>query len=287
MLQEMDRELRAVPEVARVFGKAGRAESATDMAPLSMIESVVTLKPRSEWRAGLTREALVAELDERLHWPGFSNLFWMPIQTRIEMLSTGLRSELGVQVLGDDLASIERTAIAIERTLAALPGTRSALAERIGGGLYLDVRLDREAAGRLGLRAADVNEIVGTAVGGQIVSTAVDGRRRIPIQVRYARDFREDPEALGRARVALPDGGSVPLAQVATIGFTTGPPFVRSEAGRLVSFVLVDVADDRPIVDYVADAKAAVARDVALPPGVRLEWTGQYQHFERARARLL
>jgi Cu(I)/Ag(I) efflux system membrane protein CusA/SilA len=287
VLRQMDRELRAVPEVERVFGKAGRAETATDMAPLSMIETVVTLKPRSAWRAGLTRDALLAELDERMRWPGFPNLFWMPIQTRTEMLSTGLRSELGVQVLGDDLAAIERTAIAIERTLASLPGTRSALAERIGGGLYLDVRIDREAAARLGLGAADVNEIVEEAVGGRVVSTAVDGRRRIPIQVRYARDFRDDPAALARARVPLPGGGSVPLAQVARIGFATGPPFVRSEAGRLAGFVLVDVAEGRPVVDYVAEAKAAVARAVPLPAGVRLAWTGQYQHFERARSRLL
>jgi copper/silver efflux system protein len=287
VLQQMDRELLAVPEVARVFGKAGRAETATDMAPLSMIETLVTLKPRSEWRPGLTREALVAELDDHLRWPGFPNLFWMPIQTRTEMLSTGLRSELGVQVLGEDLAAIERTAIAIERTLAGVPGTRSALAERIGGGLYLDVRLDRPAAARLGLRAADVNEVVESAIGGRVVGAAVEGRRRVPIQVRYARDFREDPEAIGRARVALPGGGSVPLSQVANIGFATGPPFVRSEAGRLVGFVLVDVADERAVVDYVADAKAAVAHAVPLPPGVRLEWTGQFQHFERARARLL
>jgi Cu(I)/Ag(I) efflux system membrane protein CusA/SilA len=287
VLQQMDRELAAVPEVARVFGKAGRAETATDMAPLSMIESVVTLRPRAEWRPGMTREALLAELDLRLRWPGFPNLFWMPIQTRLEMQSTGLRSELGVQVLGDDLAAIERTAIAIERTLAGVSGTRSAIAERIGGGLYLDVRVDREAAARLGLLARDVNEVVETAIGGTVVSTAVEGRRRVPIQVRYARDFRDSPDAIARARIALPGGGSVPLAQVASIGFAAGPPFVRSEAGRLVGFVLIDVADDRPAVEYVAAAKAAVAREVGLPPGVRLAWTGQYQHFERARARLV
>jgi copper/silver efflux system protein len=286
VLQRMDQELRAVPEVKRVFGKAGRADSPTDMAPLSMIETVITLRPRSEWRPGLGFDDLVRELDERLRWPGYPNLFWMPIQTRTEMLATGIRSELGVKVLGDDLGAIERTAVAIEAALRDVPGTRSAVAERSLGGLYLDVRVDRNEAARLGLRARDVNEVVESAIGGAAVSTAIDGRERYPIQVRYARDFREDLGALRRVLVATPGGAAVPLGQVADLRFAMGAPFVRSEAGRLVGFVLVDVSDARGIVDYVADAKRAVAAHVALPPGVRLEWAGQFQYFERAKQRL-
>jgi Cu(I)/Ag(I) efflux system membrane protein CusA/SilA len=282
----MDQELMQVPEVERVFGKAGRAETPTDMAPLSMIETVITLRPRSEWREGMTREELMQELDRRLRWPGLPNLFWMPIQTRTEMLATGIRSELGVKVLGDDIAAIERTAVAIEGALKALPGTRSAVAERLTGGLYLDFRVDRPEAARLGLSARDVNEAVESAIGGARVSTVVDGRQRFPISVRYARDFREDLDALRRVLVATPGGASVPISQVAEVEFRMGPPFVRSEAGRLVGFVLVDVADERAIVDYVADAKRTIAERVTLPPGVRLEWAGQFQYFERAKQRL-
>jgi len=285
VLQQMDRELTAVPEVARVFGKIGRAESATDMAPLSMVETVITLRPESEWRPGLTFDDLLRELDERLQWPGFRNLFWMPIQTRTEMLATGIRSELGVKVLGEDLAAIERAGAAIEETLRGLPGTRSAVAERSTGGFYLDVRIDREAAARLGLRAREVNEVVESAIGGAQASTVIDGRRRFPIQVRYARDFREDVGALRRVLVETP-AGPVPLSQVADVDFRMGPPFVRSEAGRLVGYVLVDVAGERPIVEYVAEAKRAIAERVTLPAGVRLEWAGQFQYFERARERL-
>lgn len=286
VLQGMDRELAAVPEVAGVFGKAGRAESPTDMAPLSMVETVIRLRPRDAWRPGLTWDRLVRELDEKLRWPGLPNLFWMPIQTRTEMLSTGIRSELGVKVLGPDLATIERTAVAIEDLLRGLPGTRSAVAERATGGFYLDVRIDRERAARLGLRARDVNEAVEAAIGGARVSTAVEGRERYPIQVRYSRDFREDLDAIRRVLVAAPGGTPVPLAQVAELEFQMGPPFVRSEAGRLVGFVFVDVDDARGVVDYVRDAQRAIAERVALPAGVRLEWAGQFQYFERAKRRL-
>ena len=285
VLQSMNRELMEVPEVARVFGKIGRAETSTDPAGLEMVETVVTLRPRSEWRPGLTYEGLVQELDQRLRYPGMPNVFWMPIQTRTEMLATGIRSQLGIKVFGDDLATIERTAIAIEDALSAVPGTRSAVAERLTGGFYLDVRVDRERAARLGLRVRDVNAVVESAIGGMNVSETVEGRQRYPISVRYARDFREDLDALRRVLVATPTGAQVPLGQVAAVEFAMGPPLVRSEAGRLVGIVSVDLAG-RPIVDYVEDAKRAVAERVTLPPGTRLEWAGQFQHFERARARL-
>jgi Cu(I)/Ag(I) efflux system membrane protein CusA/SilA len=233
----------------------------------------------------MTFERLVQEMDERLRYPGMRNTFWMPIQTRTEMLATGVRSQLGVKVYGADAAEIEAAAVAIEHALADVPGTRSALAERLTGGLYLDVRVDREAAARYGLDVRDVNLVVESALGGRNVSQTVEGRERYPISVRYARDFREDLDALGRALVASPLGAQVPLAQVAEIAFRTGPSFVRSEAGQLVGFVFVDVAG-RPIVDYVEDARRAVAERVELGPGMRLEWAGQFQYWERARSRL-
>ena len=285
VLEKMDRELMEFPEVARVFGKIGRASSSTDPAPLGMVETVVTLKPEAEWRPGMTWSGLVREMDERLRYPGMPNVFWMPIQTRTEMLATGIRTQLGVKVFGDDLAEIERTAVAIERALADVPGTRSAFAERLTGGFYLDFRVDREAAARHGLRVRDVNEIVESAIGGMNVSQTVEGRERYPIQVRYARDFRENLDALRRVLVPTPSGAQVPIAQLAEIEFSMGPPMLRSEAGRLVGFVFVDVAD-RPIVDYVHDAQRAVAERVELPPGTRLEWAGQFQHFERAKEKL-
>jgi Cu(I)/Ag(I) efflux system membrane protein CusA/SilA len=285
VLGRMNRELMEFPEVARVFGKIGRASTPTDPAPLGMVETLVTLKPESDWRPGVTWDGLVREMDERLRYPGMPNVFWMPIQTRTEMLATGIRTQLGVKVFGDDLAEIERSTVAIERALADVPGTRSAVAERLTGGFYLDFRVDREAAARHGLRVRDVNEIVESAIGGANVSQAVQGRERLPILVRYARDFREDLDALRRVMVPTPSGAQVPIAQVAELGFSMGPPMLRSEAGRLVGFVFVDV-EDRPIVDYVHDARRAVAERVELPPRTRLEWAGQFQHFERAKRRL-
>jgi Cu(I)/Ag(I) efflux system membrane protein CusA/SilA len=233
----------------------------------------------------MTWDRLVAEMDAKLRYPGMPNVFWMPIQTRTEMLATGIRSQLGVKVFGPDLATIEQAAVAVEEALAAVPGTRSAVAERVTGGFYLDVRVDRVEAARLGLRVRDVNEVVESALGGATVSQTVEGRERYPVNVRYAADFREDPAALGRVFVATPGGAQVPLTQVADVRFAMGPPFVRSEAGQLVGFVFVDVAG-RPIVDYVHDARRAVAERASLPAGTRLAWAGQFQYFERAKARL-
>jgi len=250
-----------------------------------MVEAVIQLRPRSEWRPGTTRESLLRELDGRVRIPGMPNLFWMPIQTRTEMLATGVRSPLGIKVFGGDAASIEAASVAVERALASLPGTRSAVAERQGGGFYVDVRVDRERAARLGVRVRDVSEVLETAIGGDAVSEVVAGRARYPISVRYASDFREDLDTLRRVLVATPGGAQVPLAQVADVGFALGPSLVRSEAGSLVGLVSVDPGE-RPIVDYVRDAKRAVAEQVVLPPGVRLEWAGHYEAFERAVARL-
>jgi Cu(I)/Ag(I) efflux system membrane protein CusA/SilA len=285
VLQRMDRELKEFPEVARVFGKIGRADSPTDPAPFSMIETTITLKPVEEWRPGLTWDALVREMDEKLRYPGMPNIFWMPIQTRTEMQATGIRSQLGVKVFGPDLATIERAAIRIEETLGRLPATRSAVAERTTGGFYLDVRVDRDRAARFGVQVRDVNEVIESALGGEAVSETIEGRERYPIQVRYARDFRQDPDTLARMLITTPAGAQIPLSQVADIRFETGAPMIRSEDGQLVGIVFVDVGD-MPIVDYVEKAREAVARDVELPNGVRLEWAGQFEAFERARAQL-
>ena len=285
VLQMQDRELKAFPEVERVFGKIGRADSATDPAPLSMVETVVTLKPRSEWRPGMTYAALIQQMDAKLRYPGMPNTWWMPIQTRNEMLSTGVRSQLGIKVYGPDFATIERSALEIERAIQQVPGTRSAFAERLTGGFYLDIEIDRDAIARHGLRVRDVSEVVESALGGMNVAQTVEGRERYPIAVRYARDFREDLPALERMLVTNAAGAQIPLGQLATIHFSTGPDMVRSEAGQLSGFVFVDVAD-RPIVDYVHDARRVVAEQVQLPAGVRLEWAGQFQAYERARDRL-
>jgi Cu(I)/Ag(I) efflux system membrane protein CusA/SilA len=284
ILQAMDRELAEIPEVATVFGKAGRAETPTDPAPLSMFETTVVLKPRSEWRPGLTWEALIAEMDEKLQYPGMPNVWWMPIQTRTEMLATGIRSPLGILVFGNDLDTIEEAAIDIERAVATVPGTRSAFADRSTGGFYIDFTIKRAEAARLGLSVAEVNEVVMSAIGGTSISQTIEGRERYPINVRYARELRDTPALLDDVLVATPSGVQVPLGQVAQIDFVHGPPMIRSEDGKLVAYVFVDT--DRPIADYVEDAQRVVATQVELPAGVRLAWSGQFRYFERAKEKL-
>jgi Cu(I)/Ag(I) efflux system membrane protein CusA/SilA len=284
VLQSMDRELKKFPEVVSVFGKQGRSETPTDPAPLGMVETTVVLKPRAEWRPGLTWDALLKQMDEKLRFPGMPNVWWMPIQTRTEMLATGVRSPLGIEVFGDDLDAIEQTAIAVEHAVAMVPGTRSAFAERSTGGFYIDFDVKREEAARYGLTAQDVNTVVAQAIGGENVSEVVAGRARYPINVRYAREFRDDPALLERTLIGTPAGAQVPLSEVATLKSVLDPPMIRSEGGKLVGFVFVDT--DRPIADYVADAKRAVMADVHLAAGTRLEWVGQFKYFERAKARL-
>ena len=285
IVQLMDRELREVPEVERVFGKMGRAETPTDPAPLSMVETIVQLAPRERWRPGLTWESLVQELDQKLHYPGMPNLWWMPIQTRTEMLATGVRSQLGVKVFGDDVTKVEQAAIAIAAALMDVRGTRNAFAERATGAFYLDVRTDRARAARYGVLVEDVNTALEAAIGGTTVSQTVEGRERYAIQVRYARGFRGDPDAVGRTLVPTSSGALVPLREIADLHFTNGPDMVRSEAGKLVGLVAVDVAG-RPIVDYVNEARKVVAERVTLPAGTRIAWVGQFEYFERAKARL-
>ncbi len=285
VLQEMDRRLMEIPEVETVFGKMGRARTPTDPAPIGMAETVIVLKPRDQWREGLTWDALIREMDEKLQFPGMPNIWWMPIQTRTEMLATGIRSPLGIQVFGDDLATIERTAVEIERAVAQIPGTRSAFAERSTGGFFVDVEVRREDAARYGLRVQDVQEVVMSAMGGMNVSETVEGRERYPINVRYARELRDDPDLLQNILIATPAGAQIPISYVADVSFETGPPMVRSEDGRLVGFVFVDT--DRPIAEYVEEARRVVDDEVDLPAGVRLGWAGQFRYLERAKEKLL
>jgi Cu(I)/Ag(I) efflux system membrane protein CusA/SilA len=280
----MGRQIRQIPEVVSVFGKMGRARTATDPAPIGMAETTIVLEPRERWRPGLTWEQLVAELDAAVQVPGMPNLWWMPIQTRTEMLATGIRSPLGVQVFGDTIEEIEAAAVRIEQALAAIPGTRSAFAERATGGFYLDVVVDRERAARYGLGVGDVNDVVEAAIGGMPVTEIVDGRERYDVTVRYARDLREDPDALARVLVPTATGAQVPLDQVARIAHAVGPPMIRSEGGKLVGFVFVDPGEV-PLGDYVALARAEVER--LRLPGVRVDYAGQFEHLQRAQARLV
>ncbi len=285
VLQRQDRVLRQFPEVERVFGKAGRFDTPTDPAPLSMFETIITLKPQDQWPKGEDWDALVRKLDGAMQFAGMPNIWWMPIQTRTEMLATGVRSPLGVLVLGPDTKVIDRVGEQVEAALRQVPGTRSAFSERIGGGYFLDFDVDRARAARYGLNVGDVNDAIESAVGGATISTAVEGRERYPITVRYARDFRSDVNALKRVRVTTMAGAQVALGQLADLKLRTGPSMLRNENGQLAGYVFADTS--RPIDDYVQDAKTAVADKVQLPPGYRLEWTGQYRYLERAKARLL
>ncbi len=284
VLQRMDRVLKTFPEVSHVFGKAGRFATPTDPAPLEMFETVVQLRPQTEWPKGETWEALVSKLDAATRFTGMPNVWWMPIQTRTEMLATGVRSPLGIQVLGPDLEGIDRVARQIEAALLEVPGTRSAFAERAGGGHYLDFDVDRDAAARYGLNVEDVEDAIETAIGGKTVTTTVEGRERYPVTVRYARDFRSTLPDLERVLVATPDGAQIPLGQVARLVSRDGPAMLRDEGGRIYSYVFADT--ERPIADYVNDARRIVSQRVSLPAGYRLAWAGQYRYLERARSRL-
>jgi len=290
ILQSMDRQLKSFPEVERVFGKIGRSTSATDPAPLSMVETVVTLKPKNQWRPGLSWEDLIAEMDEKLRYPGMPNVWWMPIQTRTEMLATGIRSSLGIKVFGNDLSTIERTAVAIEKALQedsrTQTYTRSAFAERITGGYFLDFDIDRDKIARYGLTVGDVEDTIMAAVGGMAVSETVEGRERYAINLRYARSYRDDPESLQRVLVPTPSGAQIPLVQLAEFNFVTGPPMLRNEDGQLVGYVFVDVNDKIGIADYVGLARQVVADQVTVPSGYRLDWAGQFKYFERAKEKL-
>jgi copper/silver efflux system protein len=284
-LQIQDRILRKFPEVESVFGKAGEADTPTDPAPLSMFETVVQLKPASQWPAGMTWEKLMAEMNQATKTPGMAQIFWMPIQTRTEMLTTGFRSILGVKVFGPDLKGIQDVAVAIEKALSNFPNTRSAFAERTTGGYFLDFTPNRQVAARYGLRVEDVNHIVETAIGGNTIGSTVEGRERYPISVRYARDFRNDINQLRRVLVSTPTGDQVPISLLADIKYHTGPPSIRTENGQLVGFVFVDITSS-DINGYVKAASEKIGQEVKFPPGYYIQWAGQFQYLQAAEQRL-
>lgn len=285
ILQIQDKMLMQFPEVERVFGKIGRSSSALDSAPLSMVETIVTLKPKEEWREGITWDKLLAEMNQAMKFPGMANIFWMPIQTRTEMLSTGFRSNLGIKVFGPDLKIIEDIGVEIEGVLSELQGTRSVFAERVTGGYFLDFNIDREQAARYGLTVGDVEDIIETAIGGKNISHTVEGQERYPINVRYQRGFRSDIEELKRVLVSTPGGAQVPISLLADISFTTGPPQIRSENGQKVGYVFVDV-QGKDYEGYVEKAKEVISERLDLPPGYFLEWAGQYEYLQRVRNKL-
>ncbi len=286
LLQTQDKILKTFPEVESVFGKAGRAATATDPAPLEMFETVVNLKPQSEWRPGMTIDKLIADMDKAVQLPGVSNAWTMPIKARIDMLSTGIRTPIGVKVFGKDLAEIERLAREIETVVKAVPGTTSAYAERVTGGYYLDIVPDRMALARYGLPVGELQEVIGTALGGDMVTTTVEGLERFGVTVRYPRELRQNPEAIA-TQVLVPtmDGAMIPLGQLARISLVKGPASIRTENALLVAYIYVDIRD-RDIGGYVADAQRAVRERVKFPPGYYATWSGQFEYMERAQAKL-
>jgi Cu(I)/Ag(I) efflux system membrane protein CusA/SilA len=287
LVQTQNKIIKSFPEVASVFGKAGRAQTATDPAPLEMFETVVNLKPESEWRPGMTTDKLIAEMDASLQFPGVSNAWTMPIKARIDMLSTGIRTPVGVKVIGRSLADIEAAAREIERVLRKVPGTASAFSERIGGGYYLTIEPDRRELARYGLTVDQVQDTIAMALGGETVTTTVEGRERYGVTIRYPRDMRSDPQTIARqVIVPMASGGGVPLGQVAKIKLEQGPSTIRTEDAQLAAYVFVDVRD-RDLGGYVAEAREAVAREVKFPPGVYPIWSGQFEYLERAQAKLM
>ncbi|MBK9675147.1 MAG: efflux RND transporter permease subunit [Betaproteobacteria bacterium] len=286
LVQTQNKIIKSFPEVASVYGKAGRAQTATDPAPVEMFETVINLKPEDQWRAGMTLDKLTAELDRALQIPGVSNAWTMPIKARIDMLSTGIRTPIGIKVFGKDLNEMERLAKEIEAVVKAVPGTTSAFAERITGGYYLDIEPDRAALARYGLMVGDVQDVIATALGGEMVTTTVEGRERFGVSVRYPRELRADPQQIA-ASVLVPtmDGAMLPLGQLASIRITKGAPAIRTENALLSAYIYVDIRD-RDIGGFVADARKAVNDQVRFPPGYYIAWSGQFEYMERALEKL-
>ncbi|HRE13587.1 MAG TPA: efflux RND transporter permease subunit [Usitatibacteraceae bacterium] len=285
LLQQTDRLIKTVPEVLRVFGKAGRAETATDPAPLEMFETTIQLKPRDQWRPGMTMEKLVAELDAAVKVPGLANIWIPPIRNRIDMLATGIKSPVGVKVAGENLGEIERIAGEIERAVKDIPGVSSALAERITGGRYIDIDVDRDRAARYGLNVADVQSLVSAAIGGENIGETIEGLQRFPINVRYPREMRDSLDGLRNLPVLTERGAQIRLADVAQVRITDGAPMIRSEGARPSGWVYVDIRG-RDLRSVVHDMQRAVGEKVTLPPGYSIAWSGQFEYLERAQKRL-
>jgi Cu(I)/Ag(I) efflux system membrane protein CusA/SilA len=277
--------IKSVPEVATVFGKAGRAETATDPAPLEMFETIIQFKPRDQWRDGVTPDALITELDRAVQVPGLSNVWVPPIRNRIDMLATGIKSPVGIKVAGTDLAQIDEVAAAVERAVANVPGITSAFAERLTGGRYIDIDVKRDAAARYGMNVADVHSVVATAIGGENVGETVEGLARFPINVRYPREVRDSVAALNRLPIVTERGAQIVLADVAHIRIVDGPPMLKTENARLSGWVYVDVRG-RDLRSAVVDMQAAVGESVTLPAGYSISWSGQFEYLERAAAQL-
>ncbi len=285
ILQQTDKIIKSFPEVKSVFGKAGRAKTATDPAPLSMIETTILLKDPSEWRPGMTKDKLVAEMNQAIQFPGVTNAWTMPIKTRIDMLSTGIKTPVGIKIAGPDLQKLEDLGKEVEAAVKGLPGTLSAYAERVMGGNYLDFQINREAAARYGLAVGDVQDIIQSAIGGMNVSYTVEGLERYPINVRYPRELRDSLDALRATTVPTPAGPQVPLGQLATLEIHQGPPAIKSENARPNAWVFVDLTTS-DVGGWVERAKKVVADQVSLPSGYSIFWSGQYEYMQRAKARL-
>ncbi|HEY6898105.1 MAG TPA: CusA/CzcA family heavy metal efflux RND transporter, partial [Rhodocyclaceae bacterium] len=286
LLQTQNKIIKSFPEVASVYGKAGRANTATDPAPTEMFETVINLKPEAEWRPGMNVDKLIAEMDKALQFPGVANSWTMPIKARIDMLATGIRTPIGIKVFGKDLNEMERLAKEIEAAVKTVPGTTSAFAERITGGFYLNIEPDRQQLARYGLAVGDLLDVVGTALGGEMVTTTVEGRERFGVSVRYPRELRADPQQIAR-EVLVPtmDGAMLPLGQLARVEVAQGAPGIRTENALLSAYIFVDIRD-RDIGGYVADARKAVNEKVKFPPGYYATWSGQFEYMERAIAKM-
>jgi Cu(I)/Ag(I) efflux system membrane protein CusA/SilA len=286
LLQTQNKIIKSFPEVASVYGKAGRAATATDPAPTEMFETVINLKPESEWRPGMNLDKLTREMDQALQFPGVSNAWTMPIKARIDMLSTGIRTPVGVKIYGTDLVEMDRVAREVEAVLRTVPGTASAFAERVIGGYYLEILPDRPSLARLGLSVSDVQGTIAMALGAEPVTTTVEGRERYTVSLRYPRELRTDPQAIGReVLVPIAEGNAVPLGQVARIRLVQGPASIRTENAQLAVYIFVDIRD-RDLGGYVADAQAAVASQVKFPPGYYANFSGQFEYYQRAKERL-
>jgi Cu(I)/Ag(I) efflux system membrane protein CusA/SilA len=285
LLQIQDKILMSFPEVERVFGKAGRANTSTDPAPFSMMETTVTLKDKKYWRPGLTWEKLIEEMNAKMQIPGVTNAWTMPIKARIDMLTTGVRTPVGIKIYGADLGEIEKIGTKLEQIIKPLAGTRSVYAERVSGGYFVDFNLKREQLARYGLSIQDAEEIIMSAIGGENITTAIQGTERYSVNVRYARDYRDDLEKLQRVLVPTMSGAQIPLGELADISISLGPAMIRDENGMLAGYVYVDIAGI-DIGSYVAQAKKAVAGQLQLPAGYALQWSGQFENMLRVRERL-
>jgi copper/silver efflux system protein len=284
--QQANKLIMTVPEVKHALAKVGRARTPLDPAPLSMLETTIILKPEDEWRPGMTIEKLTSELDRLIHFPGVTNAWTLPIKTRIDMLSTGIKTPIGIKLTGADLGVLQRLGEEVEPVVQGLPGTRSVYAERVAGGYYVDFVVKRREAARYGLTVDDVNDVIQSAIGGMNIATTVEGLERYPINVRYARELRQNPDALRRVLIATPTGAQVPIGQVADIFPRVGPPSIKTEGARPQAWIYVDIDPDQDIGTYVERAKEAVARKITLPAGYTIQWSGQYEYMQEARARL-